>query len=181
MKKTSFAAIASMLASAAILAACSPKFDWREYRSPDTHFTALFPGKPAVLTREIDLDGKKVNLTMTASEVDGNTFAIGNAELASAELAQAALPAMKQALLNNIKGTVRSEKSSATASSTPAGTRQRSSVSIEATGTQHGQPALLVGRFVAQDKRIYQVIILGQESKLSRENIDTFMDSVKIE
>ena len=181
MKKTSFATALGMLAITLLLSACSPQFDWRDYRSPDAQFTALFPGKPSVLTREINLDGKKVNLTMTASEVDGNTFAIGGAELGSAEQAQAALPAMKTALLNNIKGTVRSEKSSATASSTPAGTRQRSSISIEATGTQHGQPALLVGRFVAQDKRIDQVIILGQESKLSRENIDTFMDSVKIE
>lgn len=181
MKKTSFAITLGVLATAAILSACSPKFDWRDYRSPDAGFSALFPGKPAVLTRDIDLDGKKVSLTMTASEVDGITFAIGSAVLASAEQAQAALPAMQTALLNNIKGTVRSEKSKAAASSTPAGTRQKTSTSIEATGTRNGQPVLLVGRFVAQDRRIAQIVILGQESKLSRENIDTFMDSVKLE
>lgn len=181
MKKTSFSAIASVLATAALLAACSPKFDWREYRSPDARFSALFPGKPAVLTREIDLDGKKISLTMTASEIDGNTFAIGSAELDSAEQAQAALPAMKQALLNNIQGTLRSEKSAMAASSNASGTHRKSTLSIEATGTQHGQPALLVGRFVAQDRRIFQIIILGQEKKLSRENIDTFMDSAKVD
>ena len=43
------------------------------------------------------------------------------------------------------------------------------------------QPVLLVGRFVALDKRIFQIVIVGQESKLSRENIETFMDSVKLE
>ena len=181
MKKTLRTAIASLLASAAILAACSPKFDWREHRSPDTHFTALFPGKPAVLTREIDLDGKKVNLTMTASEVDGNTFAIGSAVLDNAEQAQAALPAMQTALLKNINGTVRSEKSASAASSTAAGIHQRSSLSIEASGTQQGKPVLLVGRFVAQDKHIFQIIILGEERKLSRDTIDTFMDSVKLD
>ncbi|OBV38945.1 hypothetical protein [Janthinobacterium psychrotolerans] len=181
MKKTSFAAIASVLATAAVLGACSPAFDWREYHSPDAHFTALFPGKPAVLTRDIDLDGTKVSLTMTASEVDGNTFAIGSAELASAQQAQAALPAMKQALLNNIKGTVRSEKSASAASSDAAGSHQKSSLAIEATGTRNGQPALLVGRFVAQDRRIFQIVVLGQENKLSREHIDTFMDSAKID
>lgn len=170
-----------MLAMAAVLAACSPKFDWRDYRSPDAQFTALFPGKPSVLTREIDLDGKKVSLTMTASQAEGSTFAIGSAVLASAEQAQAALPAMKTALLNNIKGTVRSEKSAVAASSTLAGTRQKSSLGIEATGSQNGQPVLLVGRFVAQDKHIFQIVILGPESKLSRETIDTFMDSVKLE
>lgn len=119
-----------------------------------------------MLTREIDLDGKKVSLTMTASEVDGNTFAIGSAVLDSAEQAQRALPAMQTALLKNINGTVRSEKSASAASSTAAGSHQRRSLSIEATGTQQGKPVLLVGRFVAQDKRIFQVIILGEESKV---------------
>ena len=86
MKKPSLALLLATLAVASVLSACSPKFDWRDYRSPDAQFTALFPGKPAVLTREIDLDGKKVSLTMTASEVDGNTFAIGSAVLDSALL-----------------------------------------------------------------------------------------------
>ena len=181
MKKPSLALFLATLAAASILSACSPKFDWRDYRSPDAQFTALFPGKPAVLTREIDLDGKKVSLTMTASEVDGATFAIGSAVLDSAEQAQAALPAMQMALLKNINGTVRSEKSASAASSTAAGSHQRSSLSVEATGTQQGKPVLLVGRFVAQDKRIFQIIILGEESKLSRDTIDTFMDSVKLD
>ena len=181
MKKTSLGTFFVTLAAAGVLSACSPKFDWRDYRSPDAQFTALFPGKPSVLAREIDLDGKKVSLTMTASEVDGSTFAIGSAILDSAEQAQAALPAMKTALLKNINGTVRSEKMATAASSTPAGTRQRSALSMEATGTQQGKPVLLVGRFVAQDKHIVQIIILGEESKLSRETIDTFMDSVKLD
>ena len=181
MKKTSLATLLAAFATASVLSACSPKFDWRDYRSPDAQFTALFPGKPSVLTREIDLDGKKVSLTMTASEADGNTFAIGSAVLDSAEQAQAALPAMQTALLKNINGTVRSEKSASAASSTAAGTQQRSSLSIEAKGTQQGKPVLLVGRFVAQDKRIFQIIILGEESKLSRDTIDTFMDSVKLD
>ncbi|WP_257561460.1 hypothetical protein [Janthinobacterium sp. 61] len=181
MKKPSLALFLAMLATACTLAACSPKFDWRDYRSPDAQFTALFPGKPAVLTREIDLDGKKVSLTMTASEIDGNTFAIGSAVLDSAEQAQAALPAMQTALLKNINGTVRSEKTASAASSTAAGTHQRTSLSIEASGTQQGKPVLLVGRFVAQDKHIFQIIILGEERKLSRDTIDTFMDSVKLD
>ncbi|SIQ92477.1 hypothetical protein SAMN05880566_1074 [Janthinobacterium sp. TND4EL3] len=181
MKKTSLACVLATLAVAGILSACSPKFDWRDYRSPDAQFTALFPSKPAVLTREIDLDGKKVSLTMTASEIDGNTFAIGSAVLDSVEQAQAALPAMKTALLKNINGVVRSEKLASAASSTATSSHQRSSLSIEATGTQQGKPVLLVGRFVAQDKHIFQIIILGEESKLSRDTIDTFMDSVKLD
>ncbi|MBB5370362.1 MULTISPECIES: hypothetical protein [unclassified Janthinobacterium] len=181
MKKTSIATVFAALATASMLSACSPKFDWRDYRSPDGQFSALFPGKPSRLTRDVDLDGTKVGLTMTASEAEGSTFAIGNALMPTQAQAEAALPAMKTALLNNIKGSVRSEKSASAASSTPAGTRQQSSLSIEATGTQQGKPTVLIARFIAQDKRIFQVVIIGDEKKLPREAIDTFMDSVKLE
>lgn len=179
MKKTSLAFGA--LALAALLSACSPALDWRDYRSPDAPFTALFPGKPAVLMREIDLDGQKVQLTMTASEAEGNTFAIGTAVMANAALAQAALPAMQAALLRNINGQIVKEKSSSASSSTAAGTHQKTSLSIEATGSRNGKPVQLIGRFVAQDMRIVQIVIVGDASKLSRENIDTFMDGVKLQ
>lgn len=168
MKKTSAAVYT--LALAIMLAACSPAFDWREYRSPDAPFTALFPGKPAVLTRQIDLDGQKTALTMTASEAEGNTFAIGTAVMANPGLAQAALPAMQAALLRNINGQITKEKSG----SSDSGLR------VEATGSRNGQAVQLIGRFVARDTRIFQIVIVGDASKLSRENIDTFMDGVKI-
>lgn len=167
MKKTSAAVYT--LALAIMLAACSPAFDWREYRSPDAPFTALFPGKPAVLTRQIDLDGQKTALTMTASEAEGNTFAIGTAVMANRGLAQAALAAMQAALLRNINGQI-----------TKSGSND-SGLSVEATGSRNGQAVQLIGRFVARDTRIFQIVIVGDASKLSRENIDTFMDGVKIE
>lgn len=88
---------------------------------------------------------------------------------------------MKTALLKNINGKVRNEQTAAAASSTGAGMHERSSLSIEATGTQQGKPVLLVGRFVTQDRHIAQIVILGEESKLSRETIETFLDSVKLE
>jgi len=170
-----------MLALAGMVSACSPVFDWREYRSPDAPFTAVFPGKPAVLAREINLDGQQVQLIMTASEAEGNTFAVGTAVMTSAALAQAALPAMQAALLRNIKGQVLEEKSSSASSSGSSGTHQKTTLNIRATGSRNGQPVQLVGRFTARDTRIYQIIIVGDASKLSRENIDTFMDGVKIE
>lgn len=181
MKKTSTATLIAMLITTSVLSACSPKFDWRDYHSPDGQFSALFPGKPTSLTREIDLAGNKVSLTMTASEAEGNTFAVGNALMPTQAQAQAALPAMKTALLKNINGTVRSEKSVSTASSTADGTHQRSSLSIEATGSQQGKPTVLIARFIAQDQRIFQVVIVGDEKKLPRVAIDTFMDSVKLQ
>lgn len=179
MFKLPYPAIAA-LASACLLAACSPKFDWRDYRSPDAPFTALFPGKPASFSREVDLEGVKVQMSMAASEIDGATFAVASAEMADAAQARATLAVMKQAMLNNIKGSIDQEKSASAASANGAGSRQQTSIALEAHGMQNGKPVRLVGRFVAHDKRIYQIIAIGDEKHLTRDNIDTFMTSVKL-
>jgi hypothetical protein len=168
MRKLSLPSVLTMLAAACLFSACSPKFDWRDYRSADAPYNVLFPGKPSTHTRAIDLDGLQVNMTMTAAEVDGNTFAVGSATLPDAAKAPAALVAMKTALLNNI---------GATATGTPA---SASSIEIEAAGMQNGKPVLLIGHFLAQDKRIYQVIVLSKDKQVSRENIDMFMGSFKL-
>ena len=170
MRKFSIPSVITVFAAACVFVACSPKFDWRDYRSADAPYNALFPGKPSTHTRAIDLDGMQVDMTMTAAEVNGNTFAVGSATLPDAAKAPAALVAMKTALLNNISGT---------AKATPA-TAPANSIDIEASGMQNGKPVLLVGRFLAQDKRIYQIIVLAKEKQVSRENIDMFMSSFKL-
>ncbi|RZL92352.1 MAG: hypothetical protein EOP73_28230, partial [Variovorax sp.] len=90
------------LVAAAVLAGCSPTYNWRDYTPADGAFRVLFPAKPATHTRAIDLGGIKVDMTMTAAEVEGTTFAVGTAVAPDAALAQATLPAMRQALLRNI-------------------------------------------------------------------------------
>lgn len=179
MFKLPYCAIAA-LASACLLVACSPKFDWRDYRSPDASYTALFPGKPATFSRDVDIKGVKVRMSMAASEIDGATFAVANAEMADATQARAALALMKQAMLNNINGSVDQEKTASASSSNGAASHEQTSIALEAHGMKNGKPVRLVGRFVAQDKRIYQIIAIGDEKHLTRDNIDTFMTSVKV-
>ncbi|MFM9436244.1 hypothetical protein ACFDR9_003328 [Janthinobacterium sp. CG_23.3] len=180
MLKKTIPTVLGTLVAVCGLSACSPKFDWRDYRSPDASYSALFPAKPASFTREVDLNGVKANMTMTAAEIDGTTFAIGSADMADAAKAKAALAAMKTAMVKNIGGTVKSEKASSAASSSNGASSQKSSIEIEANGMQNGTPMLLVGRFAAQDKRVYQIIVLGKEKHLDRDSVETFMSSVKL-
>lgn len=165
------------LACALLLAACSPKFDWREVRGANAPFIVTLPAKPAVHTRAVDLDGIPLTMTMTAAEVDAVTFAVGSAELPDAALAPQALLAMKAALVRNIGGTVRLEKSS------PPGIVP-ALVEIEAIGptdaNSGGHPRLLLARFLAKEQRIYQVIVVGREKDVSREAADTFFSSFKL-
>jgi hypothetical protein len=163
------------------LAACSPQFNWRDYSSTDAPFRVMFPDKPSSHTRSIDLNGLKVDMTMTAAQVDGSTFAVGTAEAPDADQAEAALVAMKTALIKNIGATVNSEKVGKSSVVTGASSARSAAIDIRATGSQNGVPMILVGHFESRNKRFYQVIVMGKEKELSKENIDMFMSSFKLQ
>lgn len=167
MKKIS---LALMLAAA--LSACSPQYDWRDYRSSDAPYAVLFPGKPASQTRSIQLDTLAVNMTMTAAEVNGVIFAVGSAQLPDAAQGQAAIEAMKTALVNNIGATVTSNKSAADG--------RQATLDVEAKGSQNGETMRLIGHFVAKDKRIYQVIVMGRDKNIVQDTVETYLSSFKL-
>lgn len=153
-----------LLYAVLLLAACSPKFNWREVRGKDASYSVLLPAKPATFARQIDFDGIQVTMSMTAAKVDDAVFALGSA----------ALTAMKTALVKNINCSVKSEKASAAASVKGLS----ASVDIEAVGSnREGKPEILYGHFVSQDNHIYQVIVMGPEKAVSRDNADTFIAS----
>jgi len=160
-------------AALCLVAACSPKYNWRDYASPDAPYRIMFPAKPSTFTRKIDLDGMRVAMTMTAAEIDGATFAVGVAEAPDAARAQAALEAMQVALVRNIGATVTSEK-------TTADNNGRATRDVDASGTSQGVPMRLVGHFESRGKQFYQVIVLGRPKALPDEQVEQFLTSFKL-
>lgn len=168
-------AIPAALTTAILLAACSPKFDWRDYRGPVIPYSALFPAKPATQTRQVNLGEDKVDMHMAAAEIDGVTFAVGSAELPDAARAQAAITAMKGTMVKNLNATVTSEKQE----SSSVGGAQRSTIAVEAKGSHNGEAMVLYGRFITKDKRVYQAIVAGREKHVDKEAVDMFLTSFK--
>lgn len=109
-------------------------------------------------------------MTMTAADVNGTTFAVGTALAPDAALAQATLPAMRQALLRNI-GAVESATGSAAAKPGAA------ALDVDATGKGNGAPVRLVGRFTAKGARVYQVIVMGRPDAMPAEQTEQFLTS----
>jgi hypothetical protein len=159
----------SALLLSALLCACSPQFNWREVHGDGAPFTVLLPSKPASYAQEVDLDGLRVTMSMTAAEVDGLMFAVGSAELPDAAQVPHALGAMKTAMTRNVGAEKASEK--------PVAGMQ--AVDIEATGARAGRPLRLVGRFAASGRRVYQAVVIGPASALAPEIVDTFLSSFK--
>lgn len=157
--------------SAVLLAGCSPTYNWRDYTSADGAFRVLFPAKPSTHTRGIDLGGIKVDMTMTAAEVEGTTFAVGTAVAPDAALAQATLPAMRQALLRNIGAGDTGEKDGTAPGSAP--------LAVDAVGKGNSGPVRIVGRFLAKGTRVYQVIVVGTPGAMPPEHTEQFLSSFK--
>lgn len=158
---------------ALVLSACDPHYNWRDYRSKDAPYSVLLPGKPATHARDVRLGELPVRMTMTAAEVDDVVFAVGSAELTDTAQAPAALLAMQTALARNIGATITSQATVADGAQT--------TVSIEAKGMRNGEPTLLIGRFIARDRRVYQVVVMGAERHIAREQVATFLDSFKLQ
>lgn len=169
-----------LIATAFSLLACSPKFDWREVHNEAAPYVVSLPSKPATLVRDIDLNGTPASMTMMASEVDGVTFAVGTAELPDAMQAQVSLNAMKTAMVNNIRGTIRQEKTLMIPNSR-SGSGSLVATEIEAVGAVGNAPSrILFARFVAKEKRVYQLIVTGPEKNITRDIVDTFYSSFRL-
>ena len=156
--------------SVAVLGGCSPTYNWRDYTSTDGSFHAMFPAKPTTHTRSIDLGGIRVDMTMTAAEVNGTTFAVGTALAPDAALAQATLPAMRQALLRNIGAP-------GIATGGTAQVPGAATLTVDATGQGGSGPVRLVGRFAAKGARVYQVIVMGNPEAIPAEQTEQFLTS----
>lgn len=159
------------------ISACTPKFDWREFRSQDAPIIMLFPGKPASHVREVDLDGIKVNLYMTAADVNQISFAVAYAKIDDkhadknelAQRQQRALSAMQAGMLKNIQATI----VQTTSADVPKNT-------ISAIGkTQNGQSIKLVARFTQHGPWIIQAVMLGNDKAFTPEVMDMFFGSLK--
>lgn len=178
MLKISHASLCILSVMMLNLSACSPQLDWREVRSANPAFVVVLPAKPATFSRTVNLDGQQVMMTMTAAEVDHVTYAVGTAALPDAEKARNALDSMRIALVKNIGGVIKLEKR------TDDKTAQTTSLEIEALGPPSadsgGQAIKLFARFVAKDKQVYQVLILGRANVISGDAVDTFFTSFKL-
>ncbi|GAB3541370.1 hypothetical protein GCM10027343_11650 [Noviherbaspirillum agri] len=163
------------LAGALLLSACSPKYDWREVRGSDAPYVVVLPAKPVSHTRNINLDGVQVNMTMTAAEVNGVTFAVGVVELPDAMQAQKAVLSMKTALVRNIGGTIRQEKSS-TLNGVPVAEVDASGPAARSTD----QPRRMLARFIAQGSHAYQLIVVGSENAVEQDAADVFFTSFRL-
>jgi len=76
---------------------CSPALDWREARVEGPGLLALFPCRPVVQTRQIELNQRQVPMRLQACEAGGRTFAVAVADVGDPAAVGPALVLLRQA------------------------------------------------------------------------------------
>jgi hypothetical protein len=67
--------------AALLLSGCSPTLDWRETRLEGPGLMALFPCRPKAQSRQIELAGAPVTMSLHACEAAGATYAVSTADV----------------------------------------------------------------------------------------------------
>lgn len=158
--------------------ACTPSHDWREVQGEDGSYLAWMPAKSMTQSRPVTLADKEVAMTMTAARVDHVTYAISSARLPDPTQASAVLQQLKTALVSNINGHIVQETALQPG---PNGSR----MTLEATGAMPGVkkgkvPLVLVAHLIAHQKHIYQLVVVGPETEIEREQIATFLTGFRL-
>lgn len=176
----------ALVAAAMLLLGCSPRFEWREVRTPDGVAVSL-PGRPQSVTRELEIDGQRVAMTMWSTGVGPTMFALGTTRLPPAlahdEAGRArALAYFREGLVRNIDGTVTARAPLPVALPPGSARRLLASEAVEAVGRTGpaGRKSRLAARFFIVDDQFFQVVALGAEGEIPPEVLDTFFTSFRL-
>lgn len=155
------------------LSACSPHWNWREVRSDDAPVSVMLPAKPSSHAGDIDLNGNKVTMVMTAAEVNGVNFAIGSISIDDPTKRADALLTMQAAMVRNINGKIRTQKQVKMEGGLAA-----SEILVAGHIGNASMPVLMAARFASKGTWVVQAVAVGPEKNLPQEVIDTFLGSL---
>ena len=173
----------------ALVAACSPRFDWRENRQPAAGYVVALPGKAQTAMREIVFEhpggAVRAEMTMLSTGVDASLFAVGSVSLPpfavdSPTALDATLAWFSEGLLRNVQA----KRAVPEETGAPAGlgTRTlRAARAFSAPGSAgSGRPARLAVRLYVVDDRLFQLVALGAEGEIPPQALETFFDSFRL-
>ncbi|MFK7966569.1 MAG: hypothetical protein AB8C46_21605 [Burkholderiaceae bacterium] len=188
------------LVLASVLGACSPLFDWRDVLPEQAPFAIALPGKPAEMSRNINLDGLPVKMQMVGARAGGLVFTAawtnpstgeqtktneGLAEDApevnanKANKANNALAAMQTGMVNNINGQITQQETRNIPLLGPQGNKAGllPATFIDVTGQSQGKDMRMQAMFAAIGHELMQFVVVGES--FSAEAANTFFESIR--
>nr|WP_232312153.1 hypothetical protein [Achromobacter spanius] len=157
---------------ALLVAACSPRYNWREVDVADGHVRAAFPDRVSTDSRDLRLDTHILRFTLSTATVGEAVFAIGSAPLPPE---MAADPAARQALGMALMQSLYTNMQAPPPAQWPAYGQV-----IEVHGKAMGKPGWLQARVWVTDTMLIEAVAAGTTESLPPERAREFLQSVVI-
>jgi hypothetical protein len=165
-------------AALAVLAACSPTFNWREVPIGDDGLVALLPCKADHAARDMPLGGtESIKVDVSGCEAGGATFAVAHATASSGAQAEAWMAAWRAATRSRLHGAPAVEAAAVVpraASLPPPGRLDAQGIGPDAAPTH----VLWFAQQGAGGVSLYQATVLGKPS--SPEAVKTFFEGLRV-
>ena len=168
------------------LAACYPRYDWRDYR-PDCAktwcgFVASFPGRVTQATREVPVGRERLPLALHVVSTGDVTFAIGAFTLSTGSDPAEAQRVFERKLLDDVGATAgrRAVVELRSADRAPI-----AGESFEAEGRRGDQPLRTIARFAQRRDHLVEVLVIGSVDTMAtdsgRQAVETFLTSLRLD
>ena len=171
-----------LCAGTALLAACNPALDWREYHSDEGGYSVLLPQKPGRAQRALATLAGTVTMHMLSVQADGTLFGAASADFGKPPDA-ATQAAMRAALLKNLDGAVVSDRPVSTAVNSAGASATLTGHEVIKRGHIGGGEQAVSGemraRFFVRGNRYYQIAAVGRAGAVPVADLDLFFDSFK--
>jgi hypothetical protein len=159
----------------ALLCACSPALDWRQVRPAGIDLEAMFPCRPATLSRVVELAQRRLEMAMHACAAGGSTYAVGALTLEDVRDVGPALAALREAAARNVGGSV----TGTAAIQVPGTTPHAQAARVVLTGKRPDGTDVVehLGVF-ARGNQVFQAMVVG--NRPNPEAVSTFFDGLKV-
>ncbi|GBO53452.1 hypothetical protein APA_1359 [Pseudanabaena sp. lw0831] len=150
---------------------------WQDYSSGTGKFSVQMPNKPQELSQEQKTDVGEVKINMVLSESNTSAYMVGYndypAKFTDSEIPIRVTQAVKGFVTGSIKGEIKSSKEFKLGE-TPC-------IDFEGSGKIQSTDASAKGRIcIADNIRLYQVVVVAPSDKFSNADADRFIASFKI-
>jgi hypothetical protein len=168
-------ALALCAALIAVLAACSPTFNWREVRPDGVALGFLLPCKPDKAEKTVPLGGRPVPMQLLGCDAGGATFAVAVADVGEAARIPAVLVEWQAATLANMRAGGTAPQ---IAPLKLAGAQQPVLVTAEG---RRGDGSAVTGRaaYFARGTQVFQAVMYS--AKPEPDAAETFFSSLKLD
>jgi hypothetical protein len=167
------------LVAGAALMACSPTYDWRTIMNNDNGYTVDLPAKPSTDSRQIEIGGTPMQMSMQTAEAADTVFAVGTIMLPSddPQTQRTALEYLRTGLARNLGATPESRMTQIPLAA--GGQILGIEMTFSGKAGPKQEPRIMHARIVARGRHVYQAAVIGSKEPPT-EQIDQFFQSFKL-